>query len=113
MERLRDELIEFFTRFGSWIIGITVGVAAKLAFESKTRILSKKEKIVIVVISAFIGYLTALYWDYKGWDNTIKIAVPVATLVGEGVVEWAMDNTKTILKALFKNNFGVNTKDKK
>ena len=112
MERLKAELIEFFLKFGSWILGITIGVAAKLAFESRTKVLTNKEKIIKVIISAFVGYLAALYWDYRGWQETIKIAVPVCTLVGESAVEFLMENGKTILRAIFKKNFDIDTKDK-
>lgn len=110
MERLKEELIELFTRFGAWMLWISIGVAAKLAFESKRKVLTKKEKIVKVIISAFVGYMVALYWDYKGWDETIKISVPIGTLVGESIVEYFMENSKAIIKALVKKNLNIDDK---
>lgn len=111
VEKLKEEIIEFFIRTGSWLFWIGIGVAAKIAFDSKGKVLTRKEKIIKVVISAFVGYLIAQFFTYKHWEASIKIAVPVATLVGESVIEFLMENSKTILKALFKKNLDIDTKD--
>lgn len=107
MERLRDEFIEFLSRFGAWALWISIGVTAKLAFESRRKALTAKEKVIKVIISAFAGYMVALYWDYKGWDDTIKIAVPIGTLVGESIVEYFMENSKSIIKGILKKNIDI------
>jgi hypothetical protein len=113
MERIGDEVVEFFVRFGSWIMGIIIGVSVKLAFESKRRKLTMKEKVIKTIISIFAGYIAGVYWDYKGWEESMKLAVPIATIIGESVVEFIMENSKTIMKAFVKKNFDVDKEDLK
>lgn len=113
MENWKKEITEFIIRTGTWFFWIGIGVTAKLAFDSKARNLTRKEKVVKIIISAFVGYMVATYFDYKGWNEAIKIAVPIATLIGESAVEFLMENSKTILKALFKKNFDIDTDEKK
>lgn len=112
MENWKKEITEFLIRTGTWFFWIGIGVAAKLAFDSKARTLTKKEKAIKIVISAFVGYMTAQFFEYKNWQEAIKVAVPIATLVGESAVEFVMENGKTILKALFKKNLGIDTDEK-
>lgn len=75
-----------------WLVWITMGVAAKLALESRTKKLSWREIIIIVVISVFSGYLTAVILEKYGYEDWNKIIVPVSTLLGQSFMNYLITN---------------------
>ena len=81
-----------FSKALGFLIWIAMGVAAKLALESRTKKLSWKEIISIVVISVFSGYLTAVILEKYGYDDWNKIIVPVSTLLGQSLMNYIMTN---------------------
>jgi hypothetical protein len=84
----------FLTKALGWLVWITIGVAAKLAFDSRAKQLTKRDVIIKSILSIFCGYLAAVLCDKYGYEEWGKIVVPVATLLGEGVIMYVMTNWK-------------------
>jgi len=73
---------------------ISIGVFAKLAFDSRNNVLSRRQVIVKTILSIFIGYLSAYICEKTGQLKWIGVIVPVCTLLGEGIVLHIMNNYK-------------------
>lgn len=97
---LWEEIGEFFTKNIGLIIGLAMGTAAKIALESKTRRLTFREWIIIVVLSCFVGYLGSEWMNRHGFHEQTNWAVPIITLLGESIVMWLVKNTKRIINAI-------------
>lgn len=104
---LWQEVNIFLTKALGWLVWIIMGVAAKLAFDSRTRHLTRRDIIIKSILSIFVGFISAVICKNRGYKDWIKIVVPVSTLLGEGVVVWVMVNWKKwaekLLPPVFKN----------
>lgn len=103
------EVKQFLMKIGVYACYIGIAVMAKIAVDSRTVKLTKREIIIKVVLSVFIGVLAAtLCESSKNYQEYSKIIVPVSTLLGESLVVWLITNGKTIiikiLESIFKNN---------
>lgn len=96
-----NQSAEFLMKALGWVISISLGVVAKIAFEANRRVLKKKEILAIVAISFFVGYLVATWCEYKKWDEAAKFLVPLGTLLGQSLVNHLMTNWKAIIEKLF------------
>jgi hypothetical protein len=74
-----------------------MGVMAKLAFDSRTQTLNTRQIIIKTVLSIFVGILTAILCENNGMEKLGKVLVPVATLIGEGIVVWIMNNWRNVI----------------
>ena len=79
-----------------WLGYISIGVMAKLAFDSRTQTLTRRQVIVKTVLSIFVGYLSAYICEQTGHLKFIGVIVPVCTLLGEAIVLYAMHNWRQI-----------------
>jgi hypothetical protein len=93
-----QELNVALTKALGWLIWVTIGVAAKLAFESRTKKLSWREIIVIVVISVFSGYIANAVCNKTGYRDWSGVVVPISTLLGQSLMNWVMVNWKNYLE---------------
>lgn len=103
------EVKQFLMKIGVYACYIGIAVMAKIAADSRTVKLTKREIIIKVVLSVFIGVIAASICEAsKDYKEYAKIIVPVATLLGESLVVWIMTNGKSIiikiLESIFKNN---------
>lgn len=80
-----------------WVGYITLGVMAKLAFDSRNERLTKKQIVVKSVLSIFCGYLAAVVCENTHYSNWAKVIVPVSTLLGEGLVLYIMTNWRRFI----------------
>lgn len=94
-----DEVGEFFVKNLALILSLMAGTAAKIALDSRTRRLSKRDVAIKVVLSFFVGYLGSIYMDSHGLQVQAKWGVPLITLLGESIVMWIMGNSKKIFNA--------------
>ncbi len=101
-----QELVQGIEKAFVWLIYITVGVVAKLAFDSRSNQLTRRQIIVKSVLSIFAGYMSAVACEYFGYEKLGKLIVPVATLLGESIIVYLMTNWRkiadNILPAWFK-----------
>lgn len=77
-----------------WLGYISIGVIAKLAFDSRANQLTRRQIIVKSVLSMFAGYVAAVVCENTGKGHWIKVVAPVATLLGESIVLYIMTNWK-------------------
>ena len=106
-QRIWQEINLFITKALGWLVWIIMGVAAKIAVDSRTERLSRRKIIIKAVLSIFVGALAAVICENKGYEDWGKVIVPVCTLIGEGVVVYIMTNWKRLgekfLPSIFKN----------
>lgn len=100
-----DEVAEFLAKNVGLIISILMGTAVKIAIDSRSKKLSKKDIAIKVVLSFFVGYLTAVYLESHNMEDKVKFVVPIATLIGESLVIWFMQNSKKIIEAIVYSYF--------
>jgi len=99
-----SEIIQGLGKGLVWLGYICIGVMAKLAFDSRSNTLTKKEVIVKSILSIFCGYIAAVSCENMNYAGWAKIIVPVSTLLGEGLVMWIMTNWKQFLNKYFRIN---------
>lgn len=106
-----------FSKALGWLVWVMIGVAAKLALESRTKKLSWKEIVIIVVISVFAGYMANAICNKTGYEDWRGIIVPVSTLLGQSMVNFVLTNWEKWLEKLlppifrmFKNGNGKSEK---
>ena len=86
-------------KFGTWIVYISIAVFAKLAADSRVAKLTKRDIVIKTVLSVFAGVIAAIICESlktKWW----KVIVPVATLLGEGIVVYIMTNWRRLLSKI-------------
>lgn len=89
-----QEIVQGLTKGLVWLGYISIGVMAKLAFDSRKAQLTKKQIVVKSILSIFTGYLAAVLCEQYGYIQWAKVIVPVSTLLGEGIVMYIMTNWK-------------------
>jgi hypothetical protein len=87
-----QEVTQGLGKFLTWGIYILFGVMAKLAFDSRNQILTRKQVVIKTVLSMFSGFMSAVICEHTGRENWIKIVAPVSTLLGESLVVYVMSN---------------------
>jgi hypothetical protein len=101
MKDLVQYLGELFTHVNTYLLSIGVGLLAKISYDLyMKRTLSLIQWTAVIGISVFCGYLTSTYCLNYGLNEASQILVPLATLFGEKVIQYAMENHKTILNNL-------------
>lgn len=73
---------------------------AKLAFDSRTSELSRKQMVIKSALSIFAGFLAAVLCEVLGYQNWQKVIVPVATLLGESLIAYLMSNWQAIVSKI-------------
>ena len=67
-----QEVGQFFGKAAVWVgyaIYISIGVLAKLALDSRSNKLTKKQIVIKSVLSIFAGYLAAVICEYYGYKD--------------------------------------------
>lgn len=101
MKDLLQYLNELFTHVNTYIISIGVGLLAKISYDLyMKRTLSLIQWVAVIAISVFCGYLTGTYCHTYNMHDASQILVPLATLFGEKLIQYVMENHKTILNNL-------------
>ena len=98
-----QEIMQGAGKFITWFAYISIGVLAKLAFDSRNAKLTKKNIIVKTVLSIFCGFIAAQVCENFGYDSYIGIISPVATLLGESIIVYVMTNWKAVTFKFFPN----------
>jgi hypothetical protein len=92
---------ELLTHVNTYLISIGVGLLAKISYDLyMKRTLSFIQWTAVIAISVFCGYLTSTYCMTYGMSEASQILVPLATLFGEKLIQYVMENHKTILNNL-------------
>ena len=103
------DLIVFFSRTGTWIISLFVGVMAKISSEIlNSRKLSMWQWIAVVGVSIFFGYMAHQYCEAKTMGTSEGYIVPIVTLFGERIMVYLTRNFKAIAAKIL----GIENKNK-
>ena len=98
MKELWTEIGELFHHSHTYVVGIGVGLLAKISYDIyMKRTLSFIQWVAVIALSVFCGYLTSQYCLSTGHTDLSQILVPLATLFGEKLIQYFMENHKTIL----------------
>lgn len=100
-----QQIVQFLPKAMIWLAYITVGIIGKLAFEARVNRLSKRQIITKTALSIFVGIMAAIICENNGYEKWGKVIVPVATLLGEGVVVYLMTHWKRLLAKWFTGYF--------
>ena len=101
MKQNIEYYVELFLNFIAWI---SLGIAAKLAMDSKDKTLTKRDIVIKTVLSIFVGYLTAVICDIYQQNELSKLLVPVGTLMGETLTSYFMRNWKKLAETVIRRN---------
>lgn len=94
-----------------WIIPTTIGMGAKLAIDSKSKKLTRREVVIKIVIGFFSGFVVSWYLITHGMERTAMWAAPLATMGGEGVLLWLTINSPKLYRFFAKKWFGMKDED--
>ena len=98
MKTIWIEAKELLHHSHTYIIGIGVGLIAKLSYDIyMKRTLTFIQWCAVVALSVFCGYITSTYCMSSGRAELSQVLVPLATLFGEKVIVYFMENYKQIL----------------
>lgn len=79
-----------------WVAYITIGVIAKLAFDSKTNKLTRRQIAIKVALSVCAGALVSIGCNSWGFEKWGMVIVPTSTLIGEGLFGYIMSHWEMI-----------------
>lgn len=98
MEGLLNDIREYLHDVHTYLVSIGVGLIAKISYDLyMKRTLSFIQWVAVIALSVVCGYLTSAYCNASGRQELSQILVPLATLFGEKVVQYVMENYKAIL----------------
>lgn len=94
---------EFFTKFGAGIMSALVALVAKISHEIlQRRKMSWMMWMAVVGVSLFWAWMAGLFCDYAQYETTYSaIIIGLATLLGERVNVYIMQNYKTWIDGFF------------
>ena len=94
---LLSEFMAFLSK--TWILIVTImgGIAAKVSMDVLNgKRMSFTQRLAVIGISFFGGYLTAVYCEGNAMTEQGKWLVPLATLFSETIIMWVVKNHKRI-----------------
>jgi hypothetical protein len=110
---LWNEIGQGFGKLLIWAAYIAMAVLAKIAADSRVARLTRRDIIIKTILSVFVGVLAAIACENFGYRESGKIIVPVATLLGEGIVVYVMTNWRRLIAKLMPNLFPTDNSKKK
>lgn len=94
---LISEFAAFLAKSWMWIVTIFGGIVAKVSLDVLNgKKMTFVQRLAVIGISFFGGYLTAVYCDSNGLSEQGKWMVPLATLFSETIIMWVVNNHKCI-----------------
>ena len=102
MENAWNEFALLLGKFSTYIFGITIGILGKLSYEIyMKRTMNFLQWTAVVGMSVFTGYVTSVYCNANGFETQAQFIVPLATLLGEKLFIYLIENHKQIFEMLF------------
>lgn len=98
MSQFWHDSIGILGKFSTWIVSISVGITAKISYEIYVkRTLSILQWFAIIAMSLVSGYMMSVYCHSHGWNSQGQYLVPIATLMGEKIFIYLIENYKSII----------------
>lgn len=88
-----DEAGEFLAKIGILLLYVSIGVAVKLAVDSRVAQLSRKQIVIKAILSISTGAIVTIVCYYLKTTMWVQaIIIPTSTYLGEGVWLYIMNN---------------------
>ena len=98
-----DAIIHWLSDWSLYITSIMIGITAKISYEIRSgRNLKLVQWIWILTASVVCGYGASVFCRYNEWTAQSGFIVPAATLTGERILIYVMDNWKKWILKLAK-----------
>lgn len=90
----------------AWLLPSILGVATKLAYENKTKKITRARIVTSFVMAVFVGYLFDILCTAYKWDSLRGVIVSIGALSSETLVQYTLENVNrknigAALKRLF------------
>lgn len=95
MKHNEDLITQIYDQLKIWSTFIAynmIGIAANYADHYRKGTLTKKQAIVSGVMGIVTGYLAYQVCVYYGFDKQMGLIIPAATMLGERIIPYIMDN---------------------
>lgn len=111
MKQIGHEIWEFIIKNSALLVGLSIGMSAKIAIDSRARKLTKKEIFIKILIGFFSGYVTSAYLISHGMEDKVSWACPLATMSGESFLLFLTQNSWKIYRFIAKKWGGMKDED--
>lgn len=111
MTPIGDDLIVRIKEIFAWLLPSSLGVATKLAYDSRVKKLTRKEVITSLIFACFIAYIVDTICTKLGYVEWRGVLVAISALASESAVGWILKNVGTGLTAWLKRAFNVDLKN--
>jgi hypothetical protein len=102
MEEAWNDFLLLFGKFSTYILGIAIGLLGKMSYEIyMRRTMNFIQWTAVIGMSVFTGYITSVYCNSQGLNTQAQFIVPLATLMGEKLFIYLIENHKNILELIF------------
>ncbi len=103
MKQTISEIGALINSGAAWIIGVSIGLIGKISYELyMKRSLSILQWIAVIGMSIISGYLMSTYCQSNHLTTESQFLVPIATLLGEKVFIYLMENYQRIVRGIVK-----------
>lgn len=111
MKQFWNEIWQFIIKNSAVLIGLSIGMTAKIAIDSRSKKLTWRQITIKVVIGFFCGYTTGMYLMSRGMEDKISWVVPLSTMAGESIILYLTMNAYKIYRFFMKKVFGMKDED--
>lgn len=102
------ELVIQLKKFLAWFLPSTLGVATKLAFDSRVKKLSVAHITTSIIMSCFIGYICDVACTHYGIIDFRGAIVALGALAAESLIGFFFRNDKKIITGFIVRIFNIN-----
>lgn len=111
MKILWNEIWLFIVKNSALLFGLSIGMTAKIAIDSRAKRLTWKEILIKIAIGFFCGYVTGVYLINHSMENKVAWAVPLATMSGEGFLLFLTQYAGRMYRFFIKKWTGMKDED--
>ena len=103
-----SDLLIQVKKFLTWFLPSTLGVATKLAFDSRLKKLSLSHIFTSVIMSCFVGYVCDVGCTHYGIIDFRGVLVAIGALVAESLIGFFFRNDRKIINNFILRVFNIN-----
>lgn len=102
-----EELESSAKYFLAWFLPALLGVATKLAYESRLKKISSSRIITSLIMACFVGYMCDKMCTRYGLSDFRGIIVSIGALASESIIQYILTNMPRFLTATAKRIFNI------
>lgn len=95
----------------AWFLPSFLGVATKLAFESRLKKITQVRVLTSLIMACFVGYICDKLCTKYDLSDMRGVVVAIGALASESIVQYTLINSNRIFKAIVKRIFNIELKD--